>query len=649
MKQPLRKAQALLLALILALSLSIPAFAEAPKATSYDGWDTIKVFETTDIHGYITDISSFKEDTFQYRMAYLSKIFNDARASKDYKGVLLLDSGDIFQGTPHSNLTFGSAIRAAMDVMQYDAVGLGNHEFDWDVTKYGGDKDGTMAAYEIGSYKGDSSIPVLAYNLYDKGTTNRASFVQEYTVVEKGGYQIAILGYIPDYSAEIMAAKIAPYTITDDLAALSAKAKDVREKTGADVLVVLAHASPDAIAEAMDPSVVDLVAGGHTHKSTVGTAANGITYIQGNSQSKGYASAEIKIDPKTKDVAVVSPAYTSITEKDALDKLYYNGGKNDLLDPKVSAIGVAAWDAVKADMTEVLGTADHAILREPVAEGTTTTSAGNWLTGLMLEATKEHNTVAAFTNSGGIRTDLPTADGAATRDITVSDIYTITPFSNRILTFSISGKQMAQQLEMALKGPYLDSNYGDQFSGITVTYRKLAEGIEVTGIVTSGGEKIDISDTQKLYNVCVNEYNATLDGSVFKGLTPLTPYNDAPVDNLSAIAALRTISKANGGKIPVDVTDRLVLDTSKPAEPVAPAVPETPAEPVTPPIAPPETPESEGKPAGTTYIVVPGDSLWRIAARHYGDGNRWTDIYHANQSTVKSSNLIYVGQVLTLP
>ena len=71
-----------------------------------------------------------------------------------------------------------------------------------------------MAPYEIGEFKGDPDIPVLMYNLYDDGTTNRAAFVQEYTVVEKGGYKIAILGYADDYSADIMTAKISPMTST---------------------------------------------------------------------------------------------------------------------------------------------------------------------------------------------------------------------------------------------------------------------------------------------------------------------------------------------------------------------------------------------------------------------------------------------------
>ena len=57
---------------------------------------------------------------------------NDARSSGEYDDVLLLDGGDLYQGTPVSGMTGGAAVRAALNAMDYDAIALGNHEFDWD-------------------------------------------------------------------------------------------------------------------------------------------------------------------------------------------------------------------------------------------------------------------------------------------------------------------------------------------------------------------------------------------------------------------------------------------------------------------------------------------------------------------------------------
>lgn len=557
------------MALVLTMTASyVPAvFAEdaGTQEPDYTGWDTIKVFETTDVHGYITDVSSYKEDTFEYRLAYFSKIVNDARNNDAYEDVLLLDTGDIYQGTPHSNLTYGAAMRAAYDQMDYDAVGLGNHEFDWDVKTYATDAKGTMAPYEIGSYKGDSDIPVLMSNLYYKDSGERVEFTQDYTIVDKGDYKVGIVGWADDYSADIKASQIASYTIDDNREKLKELAEEVDKK--ADIVVILAHSDPKSIAEEMDPEVVDLVAGGHTHKNVNGTADNGIDYMQGNCYAYGYSTAEIKVNPETKDVEVTTPEFKDISPKGGDHSyLYYNNGNNTQLDPEVTKISQAAWDAVKGEMYEVLGTVDQSITRDFIDETNGTSSiAGNWLADMMLAATKDQNTVAAFANRGGIRANLEMAEGASSRDITVADIYTISPFGNRILTFAITGQQMAQQLERALIGlnpeieidsdaAYQASNLGDQFAGITATYKVVDGGIKVLSIMTDDGQMIDVNDTTKTYNVCVNEYCATLDGSVFKGMTPLVAMDEAPVDNLSTIAALREHRDTEGLNIELDTT-----------------------------------------------------------------------------------------------
>lgn len=555
------------MAMVLTMTASyVPAvFAEdaGTQEPDYTGWDTIKVFETTDVHGYITDVSSYKEDTFEYRLAYFSKIVNDARNNDAYEDVLLLDTGDIYQGTPHSNLTYGAAMRAAYDQMDYDAVGLGNHEFDWDVKTYATDAKGTMAPYEIGSYKGDSDIPVLMSNLYYKDSGERVEFTQDYTIVDKGDYKVGIVGWADDYSADIKASQIAPYTIDDNREKLKELAEEVDKK--ADIVVILAHSDPKSIAEEMDPEVVDLVAGGHTHKNVNGTADNGIDYMQGNCYAYGYSTAEIKVNPETKDVEVTTPEFKDISPKGGDHSyLYYNNGNNTQLDPEVTKISQAAWDAVKGEMYEVLGTVDQSITKDFIDETNGTSSiAGNWLADMMLAATKDQNTVAAFANRGGIRANLEMAEGASSRDITVADIYTISPFGNRILTFAITGQQMGQQLERALIGlnPEIDStvayqasNLGDQFAGITATYKVVDGGIKVLSIMTDDGQMIDVNDTTKTYNVCVNEYCATLDGAVFKGMTPLVPMDEAPVDNLSTIAALREHRDTEGLNIELDTT-----------------------------------------------------------------------------------------------
>ena len=572
-----------LLALVLTVSLVIPSglTAFASDAADYDGWDTLKVFETTDVHGYITDVSTYDEDTFQYRLAYIANIVNEARAELGEDNVILLDGGDIYQSTPHSNRTYGNYIRYAYDVMGYDAVALGNHEFDWDVQKYAVDLDGTMASYTTADGEVvDPTIPVVMANLYDAKTDDRVDFTQEYIVVEKGGYKVAIVGWTDEYTADIKASQIEPYTIGDDIEYLNSLIDDVEANEQPDIMMVLTHGAPDGLAEQLNPEVVDLVCGGHTHLTTCGTADNGIDYIQGNNKALGYATAEIKINPDTKEVDVVNPVYTSITDDKTL--LYYNEANKDNLDADIVKISQEAWDEVKGDMYEVLATVDTNINKNNKVEGAlSSTTGGNWITELMRLATKEYNTVTAFANSGGIRCNIELQDGKDTRDITAADIYTISPFGNKILVYSLTGKQLAKHIEMTIvfedentnSYQYYPTNWGEQFSGITVTYERDGVNIKVVSIVTDDGEIIDPTDETKTYNVAVNEYGATLGqevngvymDSVFKNLTPIVAADEAPVDNESFIAALRERKDTEGLFMEVDTTAHLKEDDGEAA------------------------------------------------------------------------------------
>ena len=65
-------------------------------------------------------------------MAYISDKVNDYR-NEDNSNVILLDSGDLYQGNSYSTLLQGESIAAMIDIMDYDAVSVGNHEFDWQI------------------------------------------------------------------------------------------------------------------------------------------------------------------------------------------------------------------------------------------------------------------------------------------------------------------------------------------------------------------------------------------------------------------------------------------------------------------------------------------------------------------------------------
>ena len=548
-----KKRTALILtwALFAASVMAFPVMGEEPPE---GGEKRILVIETTDIHGYIMNASSGRTDRIQYRLARIAQIVNEARASGKYDDVILLDGGDLYQGTPVSLMTGGAVIRAALDEMQYDAAALGNHEFDWDVTEYAADQEGTIAPYVLGDYFGDPKIPVLASNLYDAVTGERVSFTKDYTILEKAGKRIAVIGYIPDYSREIMTSMISPYTIDGDLEKLNSLIREIRQNEQPDAAIILAHEDPEVVAQAMDPGQADLVCGGHTHESKADIADNGVPYLQGYCYGYGLASAELVIGTEG-SVNVEDVKYTDIMEEP--DMLYDAEKNSAYLDSEILDISHAGWDAIQEEMSEVLGYIDTPVLRDDKIGAN---SAGNWVTGLFLKATKDLGTVAAFYNSGGIRADLKIPNGRETRDITVYDIYSITPFGNSLLVYEINGQELAKQLVNGLKSP----NHGDQMSGLKFTYtatgdentdRKFRE-YTILSITLDDGTQVDPNDTQTLYRVCTSTFNATVPGSVFEGKEPVVPEADAPVDNEAIIRLLREEKQENDGYISVDTGSR---------------------------------------------------------------------------------------------
>ncbi len=544
----MKKLTALLVILFLAFSL-MPAGGAEEQAEK-----RILVFETTDLHGYILDASSGREDRFQYRLARIAALLGDARRSDRYDDVLLLDGGDLFEGPPVSGLTGGAVIRAAMDMMGYDAICLGNHEFDWDVTEYTADQDATLAPYVLGDYMGDPQIPVLASGLYDRATGERVPFTRDYTIVEKAGKRIAVVGYIPDFSGSIMRSMIEPYRIDGSLASLDRLIREIHQQERPDALIILAHHDPLEVAEQMDPMLVDLVCGGHTHQTVCTAASNGIPCIQGGSQGNGYASAALVFSADG-GLRVEEWAYVSVTEEPA--KLYDTRENASLLDEEVLAVSRAGWDAIREEMSEVLGQIDTPVIK---LSRVGASSAGNWLTGLFLRATKDQGTVMAFYNNGGIRTSLDLPRGQTSRKITVYDIYTILPFGNSLLVYELNGRELARHLVNGLKNP----NYGDQMTGLTFTYT--ADGNELTdraernyrilSITLPDGTPVDPDDTETIYRVCVSSYSASIPGSVFENKEPVVPEAEAPADNEAAIRVLREESKKNQGFIPVDTGER---------------------------------------------------------------------------------------------
>ena len=521
---------------------------ETTEATKAVREKRVSVYGTNDIQGKIIDSSSGDKTTYQYRLAYMAKIFSDARTSGDYDDVLLVDAGDIYKGDPISNLSEGAALRAAFDKMGYDAVTLGTGDFEWDATRFATDGTATIPSYELGEFSGNPTIPVIAANLYNTNNKSRSLFTKDYVIVEKAGARIALIGYISDVSSQVVSNNMEQFEIHDDLAEFAKRVKEIKAAENPTITVVVAHCDAITVANAMDPADVNLVVGGITNSGVYGTAENGVAYMQAENDAKGYAHATfvLKSDGSVK---IEYMTYVSIMDSELA--LYDTSANSDNFDPDVLAISRTVVDSTSDAMNEALGYIDANVERSGVISGRTTT-AGNFLTGLILEGMKGQGVVAAFHNCGGMNKDLIVPEDGGLYQVSASDIYAIASQDYTLLVYELTGEELAKQIANG----FANGDYGDQMSGLTFEYKNNGTDtepvIEVVSITLSDGTKVDVKDQKTKYKVCITNYCAKVAGSVFEGKKPVKDEKDAPIDNQLIIKTLRNRKSSGDVHIPTD-------------------------------------------------------------------------------------------------
>lgn len=185
-----------------------------------------------------------------------AKLIEDIRNQEEH--VLLLDSGDIFQGTPYFNLFHGELEMKLMSAMKYDAATMGNHDFDIGL-------DGFLQAKQFAEF------PFLCAN-YDFSNTILKDQTQAYKIFHKAGLKIGVFGIGIQLSGLVSAENYGQTVYLDPIATANRVAKELHEKE-CDFIICLSHLGysyPDANKAsdqrlAVENEHIDLILGGHTH------------------------------------------------------------------------------------------------------------------------------------------------------------------------------------------------------------------------------------------------------------------------------------------------------------------------------------------------------------------------------------------------
>lgn len=280
--------------LFLALLLLLGGCKEAPAETepTEPQLVTIDIYALNDLHGRLTDTDT------QPGVDELTTYLKSQPGNK-----ILLSTGDMWQGTAEASLTGGAVITQWMNHLDFAAMTLGGHEYDW-------------GEETIRQNLEQAEFPFLAINVYSRDTDSLVDYCQASVLVEVEGVQIGIIGAIGDCYSGIAAehTRAVYFKTGSELTALVKAESQKLRSQGADFIVYAIHdgatettddrkaqtADQETLAGYYDPELsngfVDLVFEADTHYRYVLQDTYGVYHLQGGANGSGIAHAKVVID-----------------------------------------------------------------------------------------------------------------------------------------------------------------------------------------------------------------------------------------------------------------------------------------------------------------------------------------------------------------
>lgn len=630
-----KKVLSSLLSLSLLLGISVPAFGA-------DMEGKLVIIHTNDMHGY-------------YETTETSIGIAGVKGLKDYyvaqgADVILLDAGDFSQGTTLVNHEKG--LNAAEYVVSagYDAVSLGNHEFDF----------GFDALLDMVAVLEAADIPVIDANILKKGTSQ--PYFDDNFVLERGGMKIGIFGLdTAETQTKSSPSSVKDVTFLDgeEMMKVAQAEVDELEAEGCDYIIALTHLGVDDesvgrrsydVAEAVEG--IDLIIDGHSHTVLDG----GEKVKESLVVSTGSYLENIGVVVVDEDTKETTAELTNVAEFATEVGIY------DEALTKMVAADKAVIDEFYAGLfakTEVALDGE----RDPGVR-TTETNLGDFSSDAYLyigkEYAKEQNlgisVDVAISNGGGIRASIPVGD------ISMNTLYTVFPYGNTVVLVTVTGEQLLEILEASTFSTPTALGGFPQIAGAeytintAVTYENGAQypnstyfapanpGSRVT-ITSVGGKDFD---PKANYTVVVNSFQAE-GGDTYYALTQGSYVQDTGI--VDAEALIQYVDSLGGvvGQEYAEPQGRIKIVSEPDVKPITPTV--DPKPPVTKPITPTVEPKDDKDTVELVkefYKVATGDSLWKIAKNELGDGNQWRTIYDYNRDQISNPNMIYIGQELVI-
>ena len=376
------------------------------------------ILHTNDVHGHIAPerVEGWRERSGG--AAVLAGCVGAIRAENQRSGIptLLLDAGDIFLGTPEGNVSRGQAVTEVMNAVGYDAMAVGNHEFD-----LGLDVLERLAA--------SARFPFLGANVVSSVTGRQPAFLKPYLIKECGALKVGIIGVITEETPVIvMPGRTEKIIFRDPREVIRSCMAELKGK-GVNFIVLISHRG---LAEdrklASEIGGIGVVIGGHSHdimRRPERIRSTGTLLCQAGASGQYLGRLTAEVEPGRGRVGRYGYEFIPLKEGRCPP------------DPRVKSI-VERWRAKAGEkFDEVVGKS----LSNFTSSDTGESALGDLIADSMRAATRAD---IAFLNSFGIRTPLLKGP------ISARDIYTMMPFDNTLYTMRLTGEQIHAILEQGL-------------------------------------------------------------------------------------------------------------------------------------------------------------------------------------------------------
>ena len=551
-------------------AVAIKASAPTETTASSTATDSIEavIIHTNDVHGRILEEKGVIGD------AKAAAVIEEERSKVE--NTIVVDAGDAFQGLPISNSTKGEDRANIMNQVGYDAMAVGNHEFDFGMD-------------QAIKYKETLNFPLLSANTY----VNGARVFEASTIVDKTptvvGDEFVVIGVTtPETAIKTHPKNIEGVTFADPITEVNKVIDEVEARALADNRVynnyiILAHLGVDAttpvewrgstLAEALSQNSKlagkrVIVIDGHSHTVQSATYGDNVTYNQTGSYLNNIGKVTLKSEQLLGEASLISAADTASVTPDALITELVN-------EIKVKYEAENAQVVIENNPVELNGERSNVRVRE--------TNLGNAVTDAIYaygQTGFSNKTSLAVTNGGGLRATI-----AKDQPVTKGDIIAVLPFGNIISQITVTGQQIQDMFTKSLSSalqtdketgkflldengaPLFEASGGFlQISGATVFYDPtlpVKERVLLIGILNPETGEYDDLDLEKTYYLATNDFLAAGgDGyTMLGGVREEGPSMDSvfadylKTADLSAYADINPYSRI----IPVDST----LDTDE--------------------------------------------------------------------------------------